>query len=1568
VSFAGSLSSSNTAGLVKLGAGELTLAASNGYTGTTLVSGGSLVLADPNAISGSTFDTSGTGSFSFGMLTSATFGGLQGSGNLTLGNTSAAAVSLSVGGNNASTTFSGSLGGKGGLTLLGAGAMTLDASNGYTGTTLVANGTLLLADTGAISGSTFDTSGAGSLSFGTLASAAFGGLQGSGNLALNNVAAAAVALSVGGNNASTTFSGSLSGSGSLTKLGSGTFSLTGPNNFSGNATVSAGTLQILGGQLQLPAATEYVAASGTAGVVQSGGTCSVSLLSFGINGGSGTYNLSGNGLLSAQNEYSYYGNDSFTQSGGTNLVSTALVLGYFSSGSYTLSGGGLLSARREDLGGYGSGHFTQSGGTNSVSSNLFIGSNLGGSGTYTLSGSGLLSAASEYVGYSPGTGALTQLGGTNTAGYVDLTGSRYLLSAGLLQINGGLQTATGTLDGGGGSAVILAGSSSLVDLSGKIVNTASTSLTVGANSLVIVSPGFNPAAAFHPYSNLGLTHTAGTTLTVSAGQGFGGWGTINDPVNCQGTIAATPSGAINLTNGLTLSGTGQVTLGSGALTINDSISGISGGSLSADSLVVASTATGIFTQSGGTTTLTPYGSGLYLGNNPGSSGTYNLSGGGLLSGATEYVGYSGSGSFTQTGGTHSVSYALYLGYSVGGSGTYNLSGSGLLSTPSVQIGVSGTASFTQTGGTHSVQDLSVGGFVVGSGTYSLSGSALLSAYVESISGSGANNFTQTGGTNSLSGGLYVAEDSGSGSYNLSGSGLLSVPYEYVGYASPDFSATGSFTQSGGTNAVSGFLTIASGGSSSAGTFNLSGSGLLSAPYEYVAYYGTGSFTQLGGTNSVGSVVLAQSAGSTGTYNLNGGLLRLSSLTQGAGSAAFNFSGGTFQAGSTFSTSVPIVFSTAGSNGTFDTNGNTLTLAAAVSGPGGLRVIGLGTLILAGSNTYTGLTSINAGTLTLAHSAALAGDGNITFGGGTLQFTASNTVDYSNRIINSSSPIQIDTNGQNVSFFATLAGSNTAGLTKIGGGSLTLAGSNTYTGLTSINAGTLSLAHSAALAGNGNITFGGGTLQFTASNTLDYASRIINSTGPIQIDTNGQNVSFFGTLAGSNTAGLTKIGGGMLTLANSQNYAGATKITGGTVTLVPPQLNLTNLQLELSAASGVVANGGTVSQWNDLSGHGHNATFVASAIANSANWSAPAYTNGTVTFSGSQALMAPLPAGTLNSGFTLFVVAQKTGAVHPAEALVERTGAGPNDQTNGNIPGPFDFDLTNGSLIIGNASPASYTGYATGLSASTLATRSLVTVMASSSIVQEFVNGAATLATTANSTYGDSSNYLYLATRADGFSHFTGNMEEVLLYSGTMNAAQQQQVWSNLNAQWGTSGGTAAASSAGALPATSAVTISGSATLDLNAASQSIGSLSSNDPNARVILGGGALTLGGDNSTTSFAGDIADSGGASALTGGSLIKTGTGTFTLAGSNTYSGGTTVAAGTLEVLTSSALPNGTSLTVGGGALLAFGSPIAAPPAAAGAQAVPEPSTLALLAAGGMLLFGIRSRRWQPRREGLV
>ena len=125
-----------------------------------------------------------------------------------------------------------------------------------------------------------------------------------------------------------------------------------------------------------------------------------------------------------------------------------------------------------------------------------------------------------------------------------------------------------------------------------------------------------------------------------------------------------------------------------------------GGSLSAYYEYLGNSGTGTFAQSGGTNN-----GALYLGYNSGSSSIYNLSGSGMLTAMYyQYVGYSGNGTFTQSGGTNSgpsytnVGNMLYLGYNVGSSGSYNLSGSGVLSTLCEFVGSSGNGTFIQSGG------------------------------------------------------------------------------------------------------------------------------------------------------------------------------------------------------------------------------------------------------------------------------------------------------------------------------------------------------------------------------------------------------------------------------------------------------------------------------------------------------------------------------------------------------------------------------------------------------------------------------------------------------------------------------------------------------------------------------------------------------------------------------------------------------------------------------------------------------------------------------------------------------
>lgn len=188
----------------------------------------------------------------------------------------------------------------------------------------------------------------------------------------------------------------------------------------------------------------------------------------------------------------------------------------------------------------------------------------------------------------------------------------------------------------------------------------------------------------------------GSTLTVPAGQGFGGSGSIADPVSCQGAIAATSGASINLSGELTLSGSGTINLGFGNLTTNDTNSSMNGGYLSAGYHYLGSSGTGTFTQSGGSNS-----SGfLYIAVNTTDRGNYVLDGG-YLNPSFLFLGTSGSGNVTQSGGTCSPGF-LYIAINASGSGTYIVSGSGQFSSWIESVGENGSGSFIQSGGSNTV--------------------------------------------------------------------------------------------------------------------------------------------------------------------------------------------------------------------------------------------------------------------------------------------------------------------------------------------------------------------------------------------------------------------------------------------------------------------------------------------------------------------------------------------------------------------------------------------------------------------------------------------------------------------------------------------------------------------------------------------------------------------------------------------------------------------------------------------------------------------------------------------------
>jgi len=154
------------------------------------------------------------------------------------------------------------------------------------------------------------------------------------------------------------------------------------------------------------------------------------------------------------------------------------------------------------------------------------------------------------------------------------------------------------------------------------------------------------------------------------------------------------------------------------------------------------------------------------------------------------------------------------------------------------------------------------------------------------------------------------------------------------------------------------------------------------------------------------------------------------------------------------------------------------------------------------------------------------------------------------------------------------------LTKAGTGRLTLNNNNTYTGGTDLNGGRIWLGHAGAAGASGTITFGGGILEFTANNTTDYSARF--STAPNQaysVDTWAQNVTFASPLISSGGS-LEKRGSGTLALAEANSYNGPTTVWGGSL-LLKHQNALHNSTVNVFAGGGVVF---------DSSVSGHAFTF------------------------------------------------------------------------------------------------------------------------------------------------------------------------------------------------------------------------------------------------------------------------------------------------------------------------------------------------------------------------------------------
>jgi len=279
---------SGTGGITKAGAGEMELNGANTYSGATTVNAGTLVLGANSALG-----TASPGTVVNNDARVRLPGGLSvASEPLTLNSTASnpgalfgTGVSNFWGGNiflnqtthigvetNSVLNLGGLISGPGDLEKQDDGELifTGASSNTYSGLTTISGGTLFCNKSGfggAIPGDVFVGDGVGGTNADILLYSLFqltpganvrvnssgryivgadtiGSLAGDGNVDILTTGT----LTVGGNNASTEFSGVISDGGALTKAGTGVFALSGNNTYTGDTTVQAGTLIVNGAQ------------------------------------------------------------------------------------------------------------------------------------------------------------------------------------------------------------------------------------------------------------------------------------------------------------------------------------------------------------------------------------------------------------------------------------------------------------------------------------------------------------------------------------------------------------------------------------------------------------------------------------------------------------------------------------------------------------------------------------------------------------------------------------------------------------------------------------------------------------------------------------------------------------------------------------------------------------------------------------------------------------------------------------------------------------------------------------------------------------------------------------------------------------------------------------------------------------------------------------------------------------------------------------------------------------------------------------------------------------------------
>jgi outer membrane autotransporter protein len=988
------------------------------------------------------FITTAGGIFDISTLTSGgmTAGSIEGAGTYSLGS-----KTLTVGGNNLSTSVSGQIadggsnGGTGGsLVKVGTGTLTLTGTNTYSGGTSINAGVLNVGadnNLGAASGGL--TFNGGMLQFG----ASF-------NLANTR----AITLSGGGgtldtNGFNTLISQGINGTGGLNKISAGTLTLSGTNTYNGNTNVNAGTLlvngSVGGGSVNVASGASLGGTGTIAGPVniQNGGIlapgASPGTLTMGtltLNSGSvlnyqlGTPNVVGNGV-----------NDLVTVNGNLTLAGTLNVtnVGGFGQGVYrlfnytgTLTNNGLnfgtMPLPAADF-------LLQTSQANQI--NLIV-SNSGFTNQFwdgaTTTADGIIHGGSGT--WNNVATNWTNLGATANApwnkGFAIFEGTAGTVNLGDNINFGGVQFMTdGYIIAAPGAQTLIAATGTIIRVDPGVTATIAAPIVDGTGTADVTKTDLGTLILTGTN-----TYTGGTTIstgTLQLGNG-GGTGSIVGNVIDNGIFA------INRSDIFTFGGL---------------ISGI--GSFEQRGAAGTTIFTGANTYTGGTTILRGI---LQLGN---GSATGSIVGNVVNNGTFNIFNANTSGitTITNNGGLTEFRNA-----STAGKATINNINGG--QTQFFNASTAGNATITISGGSSGFSAF-FNTSTAGNATITINKSAFMVFQNSSTAGNATITnsnfgFTEFLDTSTASNAKITNTSDGGTDFAGTGTAGNATITTNTGGATSFFntSTAGNATITNNTGGVTNF-------------FNTS-----TADHATITA-NNGGFTRFFNTSTAGNATITTNAGgymlfidkSTGgnaRFITNaGGIFDISALTSGGMTAGSIEGAGTYHLGSKSLT--------VGSNNLSTAVGGIIADGGIFGGTeGSLVKVGTGTLTLTGTNTYSGGTSINAGALNVSADSNLgAASGGLTFNGGTLQFGSAFNLANTRTITLNGGGGTFDTNGFNTSVSQGITG--IGGLTKTGPGTLTLSGSGSYSGGTVLNAGILLVDNAQAL-GLGNVTVNAGIVE------------------------------------------------------------------------------------------------------------------------------------------------------------------------------------------------------------------------------------------------------------------------------------------------------------------------------------------------------------------------------------------------------------------------------------------------------------------------------------------------------------